>query len=101
MVLLTVAGWAAWLAFLVLSHAGPRPAPAAARPAIRWIWAGCALMYADVTLMMIAGSDARPVRRAAAAGGLMLIAAGAACLAAGLFRMRRFQAGRPHGAPRA
>lgn len=102
MALLTVAGWIAWAAFLVMSHAGPRPAPVAARPAIRWIWAGWGLIYADVTLMMIVGNDVRVVRRAAAAGGLVLTAAGAACLVAGLVTMRRrSRLGRPRGARRA
>ncbi len=101
MTLLAVAGWIAWAAVLVLSHAGPRRAPVAVRPAIRWIWAGLGLFYAGATLMMIVGSDARAVRRAAAAGELALTAAGAACLAAGLFTMRRrSRLGQPHGARR-
>ncbi len=89
MVLLTVGGWIALAAVLVLSHAGPRAAPAAIRPEIRWIWAGLVLANADATLMMIIGNGDRVAHRAGAAGGLVLITAGFVCLGVGLFKMRR------------
>jgi hypothetical protein len=50
MLLVIVGGWIVWVAFFLISHFGPRPAPVATRPAIRWIWAGIMLFYAPITL---------------------------------------------------
>jgi hypothetical protein len=89
MVLLVMAaGWIACLGILLMSHFGPRAAPAAIRPAIRWAATGWMLVYASITLSVAAYHYGwTRTHRTVDVIGLALDAAGLICIGIGLSRM--------------
>jgi hypothetical protein len=90
MLLITVGGWVVWVAFFLLSHFGPRAAPPAFRPAIRWICAGAMLIYASFTLGVLTNQYGwTRFHRTTGAVGLALLIAGLTCIGVGLFKARR------------
>jgi hypothetical protein len=90
MLLITVGGWIAWAVFFLMSQFGPRRAPSAIRPAIRWIWAGAMLIYASVTLSMVAHQYGwTRIHRTIDVVGLAFDTVGLICIGAGLFKVRR------------
>jgi len=90
MLQITVGGWAVWVAFFFLSHFGPRAAPPAFRPAIRWICAGAMLIYASFTLAVLGDQYGwTRFHRATGAVGLALLIAGLTCAGVGLVKARR------------
>jgi hypothetical protein len=91
MVLLVMAGgWIAWLAVSLMSHFGPRAAPAAIRPAIRWAATGWMLVYASITLGVVADHYGwTRIHRTVGGIGLALDAAGLICIGIGLSGMWR------------
>jgi hypothetical protein len=90
MLLVTVGGWIAWAAFFIMSHFGPRPAPSAIRPAIRWICTGTMLIYASITLGMVADQYGwTRIHRTIGAVGLALDIAGLIGIGVGVFKVWR------------
>jgi len=83
-------GWIAWLAVFLMSHFGPRAAPPAIRPAIRWAATGCMLVYAAMTLGVVADHHGwGRIHRTVDVIGLALDAAGLVCIGIGLSSMWR------------
>jgi hypothetical protein len=90
MLLVTIGGWIVWVALFLMSHFGPRPAPVAIWPAIRWICAGFMLFYASITLALVAEQyDWTRIHRTVGAAGLVLDIPGLICIGVGLFKLRR------------
>jgi hypothetical protein len=90
MLLVTISGWIVWAAFFLMSHFGPRAAPVAIRPAIRWIAAGSMFVYASGTVSLVAHQhDWTRIHRTVGVVELALAAAGLICTGVGLFKVRR------------
>jgi hypothetical protein len=90
MLLIMVGAWIACTAFFLMSHFGPRRAPSAIRPAIRWIWTGTMLVYASVTPKMVADQYGwTRIHRTIDVVGLALDTAGLICLGVGVFKVWR------------
>jgi hypothetical protein len=88
MLLVMVGGWIAWLAVLLVSNFGPRRAPSATRPVVRWIATGCMLVYASVTLAVAADHYGwGRIHRTVGLIELAVDAAGLICIWTGLFKM--------------
>jgi hypothetical protein len=88
MLLVMAAGWIGWLGILLMSHFGPRRAPLAIRPVIRWTATGCMLVYASITLAVAAYHYGwTRIHRTVDVIGLALDAAGLICIGIGLSRM--------------
>jgi hypothetical protein len=84
------AGWIGCLGILLMSHFGPRRAPLANRPAIRWASTGWMLVYASITLGVAADHYGwTRIHRTVGGIGLALDAAGLICIGIGLSGMWR------------